>query len=169
MGRQSQTKYYLSNSSSKTTIIRRHHPLVNQQLALLSVGKKTVTVRLPDGSSMKILRRWTDVDGIACTDLNGDSEISVHGLKELLSLFMALRERMGDDSEMIATEQSTVEAGDDEAANIGISRTGMSGNVVGAVPRTGQRRGHPTGGAADGARIGGADSGVAREQQPGGA
>ena len=35
---------------------------------------------------MKILRRWTDVDGIACTDLNGDSEISPYGLKELLSL-----------------------------------------------------------------------------------
>lgn len=34
---------------------------------------------------MKILRRWTDVDGIACTDLNGDSEISLHGLKELLT------------------------------------------------------------------------------------
>jgi len=122
MGRQSQTKYYLSNSCSKTTIIRRHHPLINQQLALLSVGKKTVVVRLPDGSSMKILRRWTDVDGIACTDLNGDSEISLFGLKELLSLFMALRERIGDDSEMIATEQSTVEAGDDEATTVRITR-----------------------------------------------
>ncbi|MDX8404182.1 MAG: hypothetical protein R8K54_07230 [Mariprofundaceae bacterium] len=72
---------------------------------------------------MKILRRWTDVDGIACTDLNGDSEISVHGLKELLSLFMALRERMGDDSEMIATEQSTVEVSDDETTTDG-SRSG---------------------------------------------
>ena len=168
MGRQSQTKYYLSNSSSKTTIIRRHHPLINQELALLSVGKKTVVVRLPDGSSMKILRPWTDVDGIACTDLNGDLEISLHGLKELLSLFMALRERMGDDSEMIATLQATVEAGDDEATTVGVSRTRMSGNVVEAVPRTGQRRGHPTGGAVDGSRIGGADSGVASGQQPGG-
>ena len=169
MGRQSQTKYYLSNSSSKTTIIRCHHPLIDQQLALLSVGKKTVVVRLPDGSSMKILRRWTDVDGIACTDLNGDSEISLHGLKELLSLFMALRVRMGDGGEMIATEQSTVEAGDDEATTVSVSRTGISGNVVAAVPRTRQRRGHPTSGAADGSRIGGADSGLARGQpQPGG-
>jgi hypothetical protein len=168
MGRQSQTKYYLSNSSSKTTIIRRHHPLINQQLALLSVGRKTVTVRLPDGSSMKILRPWTDVDSIACTDLNGDSEISVHGLKELLSLFMALRERISDDSEMITTEQSTEEVVDDETTTVGVSRTRMSGDVVAAVPQTGQRRVHPTGGAADGSHIGGADSGVAREQQPGG-
>jgi hypothetical protein len=168
MGRQSQTKYYLSNSSSKTTIIRRHHPLINQQLALLSEGNKTVVVRLPDGSSMKILRRWTDVDGIACTDLNGDSEISLHGLKELLSLFLALRARRGEDSEMIATEQSTVEVSDDEATTVGVSRTGMSGNVVGAVPRTRQRRGHPTSGAADGSRIGSANSGLANGQQPGG-
>ena len=45
MGRLSQTKYPLLNSSSKTTIIRRHHPLINQELPLLSVGKKTVVVR----------------------------------------------------------------------------------------------------------------------------
>ena len=169
MGRQSQTKYYHSNSASKTTIIRRHHPLINQQLALLSVGRQTVTVRLPDGSSMKILRRWTDVDGIACTDLNGDSEISLQGLKELLSLFMALRERMGDDSEMIATEQSTVEVSDDEATTVGVSRTRMSGNDMGAAPRARQRRAHPTSGTADGSCIGGADSGLAsRQRQPGG-
>ncbi len=169
MGIQSQTKYSLSNSSTKTTIIRRHHPLINQKLALLSVGRKTVVVRLPDGSSMKILRRWTDVDGIACTDLNGDSEISLYGLKELLSLFMALRERMGNNSEMIATEQSTVEVSDNEATTVGVSRTGMSGNLVGAVPRTCQRGGNSTGGAADGSSIGGTDSGVAsRQQQPGG-
>jgi len=168
MGRLSQTKYYHSNSASKTTIIRRHHPLINQQLALLSVGRKTVTVRLPDGSSMKILRPWTDVDGIACTDLNGDSEISVQGLKELLSLFLALRERIGDNSEMIATEQSTEEVSDDETTTVGVSRTGVSGNVVAAVPRARQRRAHPTGGAADGSRIGGADPGHANGQQPGG-
>ena len=164
MGRLSQTKYYHSNSASKTTIIRRHHPLINQQLALLSVARKTVTVQLPDGSSMKILRPWTDVDGIACTDLNGDSAISVHGLKELLSLFMALRERSGDDSEMIATEQSTEEVSDDETTTVGVSRTGMSGSVVAAVPGTGQRRAHPTGGTADGSHISGADSGLASGQ-----
>jgi len=117
---------------------------------------------------MKILRRWTDVDGIACTDRNGDSEISLYGLKELLSLFMALRKRMGNDSEMIATEQFTVEVSDDEAITVGVSRTRMSGNVVGAVPRTCQRGGHSTGGAADGSRIGVADSGVASRQQSGG-
>jgi len=41
-----------------------------------------------------------------------------------------------------------LEVGDDEATTVGVSRTRMSGNVVAAVPRTRQRRGHPTGGAA---------------------
>ena len=134
----------------------------------MCVGNKTVVVRLADGSSMKILRRWTDVDGIACTDLNGDLELSLHGLKELLNLFMAVRGRVGDDSEMIATEQCTVEVGDDEATTVGVSRTRLSEKGVGAVPETCQRRGHPTGGATDGSRIGDADWDVASEQQPGG-
>jgi hypothetical protein len=106
-GRLSQTKYYLSNFSSTTTIIRRHHPLHGQALKLLSVGKTTVVVRLADGSSMKILRRWTDVDGVACTELAGDSVLSLRGLHELLGLFVALRERTGRQAaiagEMITT------------------------------------------------------------------
>ena len=93
MGTLSQTKYYLSNLPSETTVIRRHHSLNGQKLALLSGGKTRVVVRLPDGSSLKILRRWTDIDGPDCVDLSGNSALSVQGLKELLSLFMALRER----------------------------------------------------------------------------
>ena len=86
--RPEQTKYYLSNLPSETTV-RRHHSLNGQKLALLFV------VRLPDGSSLKILRRWTDIDGPDCVDLSGKA-LSVQGLKELLSLFMALRERTGE-------------------------------------------------------------------------
>ncbi len=131
MGRLSQTKYYLSDFSSKTTIIRRHHPINGQELELLSVGKTTVVVRLRDGSSMKILRRWTDVDGVVCTELAGDSELSLRGLRELLSLFMVLRERTCRQttiaSEMIAPAQSNVEAGDDDQAKtVGVPRARVS-------------------------------------------
>ncbi len=93
MGLLSPTKYYLSNLPSETSIIRRHHPLNGQKLALLSGGKTRVVVRLSDGSSLKILRRWTDIDGPDCAELTGDSELSLQGLKELLSLFLSLRER----------------------------------------------------------------------------
>jgi len=169
MGSLSQTKYSLSNFASTTTIIRQHHPLHDQKLTLLSMGKTTVVVRLADGSSMKIPRRWTDVDGNACAELTGDSEISLQGLKELLSLFLVLRERTGNDNEMIATVQSNAEGGDDEAKMHGISRASVSRSAVGDVPRTRQRRGHTAACAADGSRIGGADSGVkSGEQKSGG-
>ena len=98
MGSLSQTKYYLSNLPTKTTIVRRHHPLQGQTLDLLSPGKAKSVVRLPDGSSMKIRRHWTDLDGSACAELAGDSQLSLKGLRELLSLFMALRERTQNES-----------------------------------------------------------------------
>jgi hypothetical protein len=170
----SQTKYYLSNFSSTTTITRRHHPLNGQKLALLSVGKTTVVVRLGDGSSMKILRRWTDVDGVAGTELGGDSVFSLRGLHELLALFMALRARTGRQAtmsgEMIETAQSNGEAvDDDQAETIGVPRDGGSRGAMGAVSRTSEARGHAELRPADGARVGGADSGVEnKSQEPGG-
>ena len=170
----SQTKYYLSNFSSTTTITRRHHPLNGQTLELLSVGKATVVVRLGDGSSMKILRRWTDVDGAACTELAGDSVLSLRGLRELLSLFTALRARTGRQAgiadEMIKTARSNGQAVDDDQAEaIGVPRDGVSRGAVGAVSGTGKRRGHTTRCPADGARVGEADSGVENKpEEPGG-
>lgn len=164
-GSLSQTKYYLSNFSSTTTIIRRHHPLNGQKLELLSVGKSMVVVRLGDGSSMKILRRWTDVDGVACTELAGDSLLSLRGLHELLGLFTALRERTGRQTtiagEMIAAAQSNGETVDDDQAEaVGVPRDGVSRDAVGAVSGTSETRGHATLRAVDGACVSGADSGV---------
>jgi len=97
-GSLSQTKYYLSDLPAETTIIRRHHPLRGRKLTLLSGGETNVVVRLPDGSSLKILRRWTDIDGPECVELCGDSSVCIAGLKELLCLFMALRERTPEDT-----------------------------------------------------------------------
>ena len=88
MGRLSQTKYYRSDPAPTVSVIRRHHPLHGRPLELLlSGGNETVTVRLPDGSSMKLPRRWTDIDALSCPELAGDSQISLEGLRELLSVF----------------------------------------------------------------------------------
>ena len=174
MGGLSQTKYYLSNFSSRTTITRRHHPLNGQELELLSVGKTTVVVRLGDGSSMKILRRWADVDGVASTELSGDSVFSLRGLHELLGLFMALRKRTGRQTaiagEMITTAQSNGEAvDDDQAERVGVPRDEVSRGAVGAVSGISETRGHATLRAIDGACVGGADSGVENKpEEPGG-
>ena len=169
MGSLSQTKYYLSDFSPTTTITRRHHPLHGQTLELLSVGKTTVVVRLGDVSSMKILRHWTNVDGVACTELAGDSLLSLRGLRELLGLCTALRERTGRQAastgEMIVTAQSNGEAvDDDQAETVGVPRDGVSRDAVGAVSGTGEVRGHATVRAIDGACVSGADSSV--ENQP---
>lgn len=175
MGGLSQTKYYLSNFSSTITITRRHHPLNGQELQLLSVGKTTVVVRLGDGSSMKILRHWTDVDGVASTELSGNSKLSLRGLHELLRLFTALRERTGGQpastGEMITTAQSNGEVvGDDQTETVGVPRDGVSRNAVGAVSGISEARSHATLRTVDGARVGGADSGVENkpEEQGGG-
>jgi hypothetical protein len=173
MGGLSQTKYYLSNFSSTTTITRRHHPLNGQVLELLSVGKTTVVVRLGDGSSMKIPRRWSDVDGVPCQELTGDAVLSLHGLRELLDLFEALRGRTdrqaASTNEMIVTAQSKGEAVDnDQTETIGVSRDGVSRGAVGAVSGTSEERGHTTLRAVDGACVSGADSRVENQQEAGG-
>ena len=165
MGGLSQTKYYLSNFSSTTTITRRHHPLYGQALELLSVAKATVVVRLSDGSSMKIPRRWSDVDGVPCQELTGDAVLSLRGLRELLDLFEALRGRTdrqaaGTD-EMIVTAQSNREAVDDDQAEaVGVLRDGVSRDAVGAVAGISQEGGHATLRAVDGACVSSADSRV---------
>jgi hypothetical protein len=138
------------------------------------VGKTTVVVRLGDGSSMKILRHWTDVDDVACTELAGDSVLSLRGLRELLRLFMALRERIGGQAavadEMITTAQSNGEAvDDDQAETVGVPRDGVSRDAVGAVAGISEARSHATLRATDGARVSGADSGVENKaEEPGG-
>jgi hypothetical protein len=45
------------------TIIRRHHPLRGQLFEVLQGGRERITIRLQDGTSMRIPRDWTDADG----------------------------------------------------------------------------------------------------------
>ena len=145
-GRLSQTKYYLSYSPATITIIRRHHPLEGRHLDVLSAGRATVVVSLTDGSSLKLPRRWTDADGIACTDLSGDSPFTLHGLRELLRLFIALRERArGAGSEHDAKIDSPHDGArrvDVQATTIGVHRREAARETVGGVARTGKERGH---------------------------
>ena len=145
-GRLSQTKYYLSYSPATITIIRRHHPLEGRHLDVLSAGRATVVVSLTDGSSLKLPRRWTDADGIACTDLSGDSPFTLHGLRELLRLFIALRERArGAGSEHDAKIDSPHDGArrvDVQATTIGVHRREAARETVGGVARTGEERGH---------------------------
>ena len=55
-------------------------------------------MRLPDGSSAKVARRWTDADGPHCPELAGHSQLCLSGLRELLNLCNALRARWCSES-----------------------------------------------------------------------
>ena len=85
MGLLSQTKYKLKRTPERVTITRLHHPLVSQQLEVLMEGNERIVVRLPDGSPMKIPRRWTDADGPAAPEprVHGGT-FSAESLRELI-------------------------------------------------------------------------------------
>ena len=123
---------------------------------------------------MKILRRWTDVDGVACTELTGDSVVSLPGLRDLLDLFVVLRVRTGRQAttagEMIVTVQSNMETVDDnQTERVDVPRARVSRDAVGADSGTSETRGHATGCAVDGAHVDRADSSVEiKRKQPGG-
>jgi hypothetical protein len=47
------------------TITRAHHPLREQTFEVLVGGNERITMRLPDGASMRVPRGWTDADRTA--------------------------------------------------------------------------------------------------------
>ncbi len=63
MGGLSQTKHHFQDSKKRVAVVRRHHPLQGQGFEVLIEGKKHLAIRLRDGTSMRIPRDWTDVDG----------------------------------------------------------------------------------------------------------
>ncbi len=73
---------------------RSHHPLRGQDLEVLTVDKKHVVVRAPDGLSLKLPRLWTDVDGAdGDGDCSGDAIFTVESLRALGVLLEALAQR----------------------------------------------------------------------------
>ena len=93
-GRLSQTKYHLKDSPSWVKITRSHHPLQQQQLEVLNVGPKSLVVRLRDGSTMKIPRLWTDIDGVASSaEMCGSETFTLEAFRELIELIDNLKRR----------------------------------------------------------------------------
>jgi len=87
------TYYYRRDTAEHVTVIRRHHPLEGQSLEVLKGGQHLI-VRLRDGSTMRLLRSWTDADG---PDVSQPSQLStmftIDSLRELIGLLEALRRR----------------------------------------------------------------------------
>jgi hypothetical protein len=75
-------------------ITRRHHPLNGQQFEVLQGGKERLTLRMRDGLSMRIPRRWTDADGAPAADrCQGESVFTAESMRRLLELVAAFSRR----------------------------------------------------------------------------
>jgi hypothetical protein len=93
-GQLSQTKYVLQNLPPRVTVSRRHHPLYGRELEVLKADRAIITIRLPDGSAMKIPRAWTDSDGSAvCVEPLVPSVFTIEAVRELIHLVDALHSR----------------------------------------------------------------------------
>ncbi len=93
-GRLSQTKYYLKDSPLWVKITRPHHPLLDQPLEVLNASKQYLVVRLPDTSTMKLPRAWTDANGAPDSgELRGSEIFTIEALRELTDLVAVLKNR----------------------------------------------------------------------------
>ena len=94
MGRLSRTKYILRNTPERVAITRRHHPLKHRTFEVLMSGKQRITIRLADGTAMRIPRDWTDADGVT-PDGDGGREgfFAIESLRQLINLVDALSSR----------------------------------------------------------------------------
>jgi hypothetical protein len=92
MGRWVQTKNHIQNSEKRViVIIQRHHPLQGQRFEVVSESKKHVVIRLGDGSSMRIPRDCTDVDGKAIEkEPVSSAALTSETIRELIELIDAI-------------------------------------------------------------------------------
>ena len=92
-GKWSQTKHHFQDSEKRVAvIIRRHHPLQGQKFEVLMEGKNYLAIRLRDGSSMRIPRDWTDVDGKAIErEPAFSATLTSEAIRELIDLVDAVR------------------------------------------------------------------------------
>lgn len=74
-------------------VTRRHHPLYGRELEVLQANKVVLTIRQPDGSTMKILREWTNAGSATVVQAWTGSVFTVEGVRELMRIVEGLRHR----------------------------------------------------------------------------
>jgi hypothetical protein len=73
---------------------RRHHPLFGRELEIIRADKVMLTIRLHDGSTMKVPRAWTNAGrATGVVEPPRCSVITIEGVRELIDLVSALRRR----------------------------------------------------------------------------
>jgi len=75
-------------------VTRRCHPLYGQELEVVNANKAVLTIRQPDGSTMKIPRTWTNAGpAMAVGPPSMGSVFTVEAVRDLIALLGALRHR----------------------------------------------------------------------------
>ena len=93
-GRLSHTKYNLLDLPPRVEVTRRCHPLYGQELEVVNANKAVLTIRQPDGSTMKIPRTWTNAGpAMAVGPPSMGSVFTVEAVRDLIALLGALRHR----------------------------------------------------------------------------
>jgi hypothetical protein len=93
-GRSFHTKYYLENLPERVEVTRRHHPLFGRELEVIRANKVMLTIRLHDGSTMKVLRAWTNAGrATRVVEPPRCSVLSNEGVRGLIDLVSAMRRR----------------------------------------------------------------------------
>ena len=93
-GRLSHTKYNLLDLPPRVEVTRRCHPLYGQELEVVNANKAVLTIRQPDGSTMKIPRTWTNAGPAMAVDPPSmGSVFTVEAVRDLIALLGALRHR----------------------------------------------------------------------------
>ena len=72
-------------------LTRRRHPLEGQLLDVVRGGRAQIVVRLNDGTTMRLPRSWTDIDGVRALPV--ESIYTIDSLRELLEHVEVLRRR----------------------------------------------------------------------------
>jgi hypothetical protein len=94
-GRSSHTKYSLQDLPPRVEVTRRHHPLYGRELEVIQANKVVLTIRLANGSTMKMPRAWTNAGGTAAAVVEPRryDVLTIEAVRELIDLVCALRNR----------------------------------------------------------------------------
>jgi len=80
----------------RVEVTRRHHPLFGGELEVIHANKVVLTIRLANGSTMKMPRAWTNAGGATgVVEALRCSVFTIEGVRELIDLVSALRRREG--------------------------------------------------------------------------
>jgi hypothetical protein len=95
VGRSSQTKYSLQDLPLRVEVTRQHHPLYGRELEVVQANKVVLTIRLANGSTMKMPRAWTNAAGAtpAVVEPTHCYVFTIEALRELIDLVRTLQHR----------------------------------------------------------------------------